>query len=415
MDIILETLKPFFDDRREDDAFDRLNYKTTPLLLILCAAVNTAKLYIGGVIECFTKAEFINGWIEYTRDYCFVENTYYLHEHESDDVHHDIRKERYISYYQWVPFILGLQALSLIMPHMIFRSFNWITGFHIYTVVNTAAKNRMEDDTKRTAAIDAIGSVLFRASQNHHQWFQFNGQRFVTYMYFGMKFFYLILICLHMVVFKIFIGNLTFAIDVLNSGIEWRSSGLFPRVTVCDMQILRFGAPLNYTMECVLPLNMFNEKIFVFFYFWMIILFGLNVWSIWSWVQRINGKKVFFRELLASFNKDQENWRVGAGNTTAKIPEATPVSDDYQAEAEIENSERVLIPSQADDNGITKENVDYGWDMCLVLALLREHVGILFTSAIFKKVNLMREKEAAEKRKKEKVNGETKVNMSNSE
>lgn len=56
MDIILATVKPFLEDRREDDAFDRLNYKTTPVLLILCAAVNTAKLYIGGIIECFTKA-----------------------------------------------------------------------------------------------------------------------------------------------------------------------------------------------------------------------------------------------------------------------------------------------------------------------------------------------------------------------
>ena len=56
MDYIIATLKPFLEDRREDDVFDRLNYKTTPLLLLLSAAVNTAKLYIGGIIECFTKA-----------------------------------------------------------------------------------------------------------------------------------------------------------------------------------------------------------------------------------------------------------------------------------------------------------------------------------------------------------------------
>jgi hypothetical protein len=389
MDIILETIKPFFDDNREDDFFDRLNYKITPLLLILCAAVNTAKLYIGGIIQCFTKAEFIAGWIEYTRDYCFVENTYYLYEHESDDVSHEIRRERYISYYQWVPFILALQALSFYIPHMIFRSFNWITGYHIYSIVNTAASNRMEGDEKRKDAIAAIGNVLYRASQNHHHWLQFNGQRFVSYIYFGMKFSYLILICCHMVVFKVFIGNLTFAIDVLHSGIEWRSSGLFPRVTVCDMQILRFGAPLNYTMECVLPLNMFNEKFFVFFYFWMIILFALNVWSIWVWIKRISGRQAFFHRLMTSFNKDQTNWRVEETDTA----ETTPMSDSYQPETEFNNIKRPLIPFRTDEYGISRQNIDYGWDMCLVLGLLREHVGILFTSAIFKKVNQMREEE----------------------
>uniref|UniRef100_A0A914XZ26 Uncharacterized protein n=1 Tax=Panagrolaimus superbus TaxID=310955 RepID=A0A914XZ26_9BILA len=112
---------------------------------------------------------------------------------------------------------------------MIFRSFNWITGYHIYTIVNTAASNRMEDDKKRKDAISSIAAMLFRASQNRHRWFQVDGQKFISYTYFGMKFFYLILICIHMYVFKVFIGSLTFAIDILHSGVEWRQSGLFPR------------------------------------------------------------------------------------------------------------------------------------------------------------------------------------------
>uniref|UniRef100_A0A914QHC7 Innexin n=1 Tax=Panagrolaimus davidi TaxID=227884 RepID=A0A914QHC7_9BILA len=189
-----------------------------------------------------------------------------------------------------------------------------------------------------------------------------------------------------MYVFKVFIGSLTFAIDILHSGVEWRQSGLFPRVTVCDMQILRFGAPLNYTMECVLPLNMFNEKIFMFFYFWMIILFCLNVWSIWVWVKRISNRKVFFHRLLKSFNKDRSDWRVESAGVT---PETTPITDSYQPKARFNNVTEPLKPREVDPFGVTEKNIDYGWDMCLVLGLLREHVGILFTSAIFKKVNSM--------------------------
>jgi hypothetical protein len=56
MDVIIDLIKPFLEDRREDDAFDRLNYKSTPILLFLSALISTAKLYTGGIIECFTKA-----------------------------------------------------------------------------------------------------------------------------------------------------------------------------------------------------------------------------------------------------------------------------------------------------------------------------------------------------------------------
>jgi hypothetical protein len=256
----------------------------------------------------------------------------------------------------------------------------------------------MEDEKTRKDAISSIGSMLFRASQNQHRWFQVDGQKFISYTYFGMKFFYLILICIHMYVFKVFIGSLTFAIDILHSGVEWRQSGLFPRVTVCDMQILRFGAPLNYTMECVLPLNMFNEKIFMFFYFWMIILFCLNVWSIWVWVKRISYRKVFFHRLLKSFNKDRSDWRV---ETPGVTPETTPITDSsFQSKAQFNNVTEPLKPRDVDPFGVSEKNIDYGWDMCLVLGLLREHVGILFTSAIFKKVNSMREEEDEAKRKR---------------
>jgi hypothetical protein len=51
-------------------------------------------------------------------------------------------------------------------------------------------------------------------------------------------------------------------------GREWAVSALFPRVTLCDSVQLQIGDRIRYTVQCVLPINMLNEKLFVFIWFW---------------------------------------------------------------------------------------------------------------------------------------------------
>lgn len=64
---------------------------------------------------------------------------------------------------------------------------------------------------------------------------------------------------------------------------------------------MRYGQPMKYTLECVLPLNMFNEKIFVFFYFWLLLLFGTTVISIVLWFVRLARRRNFYQRLLALY------------------------------------------------------------------------------------------------------------------
>lgn len=59
--------------RNEDDFVDRLYYKVTPRILLVCALIIFAKEYGGNPIQCWAPADWIGPWTEYANDYCFVE------------------------------------------------------------------------------------------------------------------------------------------------------------------------------------------------------------------------------------------------------------------------------------------------------------------------------------------------------
>ncbi|VDN52742.1 unnamed protein product [Dracunculus medinensis] len=124
----LDKLKPRYDD----DIIDRCNYLVTNSILLICAVIVAAKQYVGEPLQCWVPAEFKSGWEQYVENYCFVENTYFVA--ISDDIPEvvETRNDQKIHYYQWVPFILMLQASLFMVPHTIWRMLNWQTGISFF-------------------------------------------------------------------------------------------------------------------------------------------------------------------------------------------------------------------------------------------------------------------------------------------
>jgi hypothetical protein len=74
--------------------------------------------------------------------------------------------------------------------------------------------------------------------------------------------------------------------SLLHTG-EFKESYRFPRVTLCDFQIRQLHNIQNWTIQCVLPINLFNEKIFIFIWFWLCLLSALTLMNCFAWIYRI--------------------------------------------------------------------------------------------------------------------------------
>jgi len=91
----------------------------TPTILVLFTIVISVKQYVGAPIDCWCPAQFTEAHIDYTNKICWVNNTYYVSFDEPLPLTNQTR--RFISYYQWVPFILLTQAMFFYSPCLLWR------------------------------------------------------------------------------------------------------------------------------------------------------------------------------------------------------------------------------------------------------------------------------------------------------
>ncbi|XP_045764997.1 innexin inx3 [Maniola jurtina] len=255
-----------------DNMVFRMHYRITSAIMFLCCILVTANNLIGDPISCISDGA-VPGHILNT--YCWITYTFTLPFSGHKGVAHpglgnDYDEEkRHHSYYQWVPFMLFFQGLLFYIPHWIWK--NWEEG-----------KVRMISDGMRgTTAIIADDKTNRQNRLVQYLLDTLHMHNTYSFGYFFCEFLNFVNVVGNIFFLDTFLGGafLSYGTDVVrfsNMNQEQRTDPMievFPRITKCTFH--KYGASgtiQKHDALCVLALNILNEKIFIFLWFWFIIL-----------------------------------------------------------------------------------------------------------------------------------------------
>jgi hypothetical protein len=265
-----------FDQVRIDNNVFRLHYKGTVLVFVCASLLVTSGQYIGDPIDCIVDG--IPGGIMDT--YCWIHSTFSIPSRWVGKTGRDIphpgispvadlemgTEVKYHKYYQWVAFFLFLEAMFFYMPRYLWKSSE---GGKITMLVG-GLMEPMIDGGKKEDQITLIVNY-FRMHRGTHSLYA------VRFFLCEILNFVNVIGQIYFIDFFLDYEFRTYGMDVLGyTEMEFEDRAdpmatVFPKVTKCTFHKYGpSGTVQKHDGLCVLPLNIINEKIFVFVWFWLV-------------------------------------------------------------------------------------------------------------------------------------------------
>jgi len=271
----------------------KLHYRATTLLLLLSVTLVTALEWIanGKSITCIQEGP-DDSWNippNVINTYCYIMSTFTLprqlaggvlgdtvagpgvgaYNPKTDDV-------TYKAYYQWVPFVLMLQACLFYAPHLLHK--NW-EGGKVQGIIS-GLNSLLLDRSDRRNKHRILAQYLVENLNSHNIW---------AFKLIIAESIYFLNVLGNIYLMDVFLGGefRTYGVQVaslMQEDPEDRTdpmSRVFPRVSKCTFK--KFGPSgtlQTHDTLCVLPINIINEKIYVFLWFWLLILLVITLFSL---------------------------------------------------------------------------------------------------------------------------------------
>lgn len=259
-----------------DNHVFRLHYKVTVALLMAFSILVTSRQYIGDPIDCITKDSVPTKVLD---SFCWVHSTFSItsawHKRVGSQVpypgvdKYTPGEERvYHSYYQWVCFVLFFQACLFYVPRYLWKA---AEGRRVEKLILDLSNPILEDEMRQKNV--AILCKYMEANRERHQ-------TYVLY-FFLCEFLNFVNVVGQIYLVDSFLGGefSTYGSKVFQFS-EWDPSvrfdpmiKVFPRLTKCTFHMYgSSGDVQKHDAMCILPINIINEKIYVFMWFWFVLL-----------------------------------------------------------------------------------------------------------------------------------------------
>ncbi|CAF1171568.1 unnamed protein product [Adineta ricciae] len=304
--------------KRNDDVIsDRLNYRYTVTILVGFAILNMNRLHTDQ-IKCWIPAFFTPNYDEYVRSICFVQNTYFVEHTDKIPKSSNLKKENEILYYQWIPFFLLVKAFLFYIPRISWNTLGLKSGIQVGDLVELSYdyKQPSTDSAHRQTCMNHIIDTIDQYCNDHRRQHDSRAHlnvlqrcfssgwcltgkylgNYLVVLYLTTKLMYIGVSLFQIYLLGLMLGsNFAFygiqVIDRFFRGIHWDTeSRLFPKTTLCDFTIREYGHPKlshDYTVPCVLPLNLFNQQMFTLLYFWYVVVIALNICDFFVWLKAV--------------------------------------------------------------------------------------------------------------------------------
>ncbi|XP_045116946.1 innexin inx2-like [Portunus trituberculatus] len=274
-----------------DNLVFRLHYRYTYIVFLTSALLATLYDAIGDQIDCLTDVD-SDSFNDVVNSYCFIMGTFTVDRLHGRQVGQEVPHPgvgppemkdsiTYHTYYQWVPFVLFVQAVMFYMPHWLWK----ITegGLFKHIIQDLSIRDYLGGNLdiyfNKDKRFKALAKYLKRTMNSHHSW--------------AYKFFLCELLNLGVVVATLFFTDWFLGGEFLTYGTsvfavagqdpENRTdpmSYVFPRMAKCTFRSFGPSGTIQVRdMMCLIATNIINEKIYLFLWVWLVLLTTLT--SLW--------------------------------------------------------------------------------------------------------------------------------------
>ena len=285
----------YLPDRADiDNQVFRLHYRFTSAVFFGACILISAFDLIGNPIDCISDDDFLRP--DALNTYCWISFTFTLpglagRRTGSEVAHPFVGNEgsatlgsagederRIHSYYQWVPFVLFLQGILFYLPHMIWKQYEngWIRnmtdGARGFTITCHS------DERKYRSSV--LSEYLQDTLHSHGR---------LALVHILCEVLNLVNVVGNIFFIDLFLGGAflnfgTRVIQMSSQDQEVRTDPLieiFPRMTKCTFHKYGpSGSVQKHDALCLLALNVLNEKLYIFVWFWLILLSVLTAMAL---------------------------------------------------------------------------------------------------------------------------------------